>query len=405
MCAAAAGSALALVGLAVAEARGLAAGRAAWLQDADNAATAHNRTNRGAREPRGRADFTARRLYSGSREREDKKRNELMDWRNRVGIEHPVMQAALGGGISRAELAAAVSRAGGLGTLCTIHDPAELRVEIRACREATQGRPFCVNLLFPALTRGHVAVCLEERVPVVSLFFGFNARLVRALRERGSFVLHQVGSLAQAQRALRHGADGLIAQGQGAGGHVLASEPLERLVPKLVEVARDKPVIAAGGIHDRESAVRARELGADGVAAGTRFLLTPESHAHEAYKDRLLSASDTFETLLFSMGWHALHRVVPNGATQRWCARDSLGPMWLRAVTRSVEPLTRLLPQQAAEQVVALQRVERPLFSPIPLVRGMDRRLADVTPLYAGRCVTQIRALLPAAEIVRELSA
>jgi NAD(P)H-dependent flavin oxidoreductase YrpB (nitropropane dioxygenase family) len=327
-----------------------------------------------------------------------------MDWQSRLGLEHRVIQAPLGGGIARAELASAVSRAGGLGTVCTVHDPADFRAEIQLCREQAMGRPFSVNLLFPSMTRQHVEVCLDERVPAVSLFFGFDARLVRRLHERGAFVLHQVGSVAQARRALRDGADALVAQGQGAGGHVLATEPMDSFVPKLIDAARGKPVFAAGGIHDRPSALRARALGAEAVWVGTRFLLTPESHAHPAYKERLLAARSTLETLLFGMGWHALHRVVPNLATERWCARDELGPKWLRAATRILEPLTRLAPPRAAEQVIALQRVDRPLFSPIPLVRGMKAGLVEVTPLYAGECVTRIRELRSAADVVRELS-
>src|SRR4051812_26438235 len=107
------------------------------------------------------------------------------DLRDRLGIEHPIVQAALGGGIARAELAAAVSLAGALGTVCTMLDPAAFRAEIRAAREALGKRPFSANLLLPATRRGHVEACIQERVPIVSLFFGFDRRLVAALHEAG----------------------------------------------------------------------------------------------------------------------------------------------------------------------------------------------------------------------------
>ena len=327
-----------------------------------------------------------------------------MDIRDRLGIERPIVQAALGGGIARAELASAVSRAGGLGTLCTLFDPARFRDEIRACREQVEGRPFSVNLLVPTTRRGHIEVCLAERVPVVSLFFGHDARLVRALHDVGSVVLHQVGTIDEARRALHDGADGLVVQGRGAGGHVLAREPLDAVVPAIVDFARGKLVLAAGGIHDRASVERALSLGATGVWVGTRFLLTPESHAHPAYKARLLATDRTFETLLFGLGWHALHRVAPNGATDRWCARDPLGPAWVRAVNRGIGAMTKVLPPRAAGGVVAAQRIERPFFSPAPMVRGMDDRLVDVTPLYAGECVARIRELKSAADVVRDLA-
>jgi NAD(P)H-dependent flavin oxidoreductase YrpB (nitropropane dioxygenase family) len=238
----------------------------------------------------------------------------------------------------------------------------------------------------------------------VSLFFGFDARLVRALHEAGSVVLHQVGNVEQAERALADGADGLIAQGAGAGGHVLAEAPLDRIVPRLVELARGKPVLAAGGVHDRATAARAVSLGASGVWVGTRFLLSEESHAHDEYKARLLAATETLETHLFGMGWHALHRVVPNEATRRWCARDPLGPRWVRAVQGATERVLSRASAGSIRDVVAAQRVERPFFTGAPLVREMDAAWANVTPLYAGSVVTSIRAVRPAAEITRELA-
>ena len=324
-----------------------------------------------------------------------------MDLRDRLGIEQRVVQAPT---VSHAELASAVSRAGGLGTVHLLRDPARFRAELRACRDALDGRPFSANLLLPQVRRAHVEACLAERVPVVSLFFGFDAQLVAALHAVGTRVLHQVGSVDEARRALHDGADGLVAQGTGAGGHLRATEPLTTFVPKLVAVAGDKPVLASGGIHDRASAEHAVALGAAGVWVGTRFLLTHESHAHPAYKERLLAAETTFETLLFGLGWHALHRVAPNRATARWCARDPLGPRWVRAFNRAVEPLARWAPTRSGDAAVTRQRLSLPLFAASPLTRGMDERLVDVTPLYAGACVARIRDLRSAAEVVRELS-
>src|SRR5689334_18940038 len=98
-----------------------------------------------------------------------------MDLRDLLKIEHRVVQAALGGGIARAELASAVSRAGGLGTVCTLLEPEAFRAELRRCRELCDGASFSANLLFPVLRREHVEACISERVPVVSLFFGFDA--------------------------------------------------------------------------------------------------------------------------------------------------------------------------------------------------------------------------------------
>jgi nitronate monooxygenase len=326
------------------------------------------------------------------------------DARDRLGIEHAVLQAALGGGLSRAELAGAVSGAGGLGTV-GMAAPETYRREIRQTRELSGGKPFAANLLFPAMRRAHVEACVVERVPVVSLFFGFDARVVQALKSAGSIVLHQIGTREQAARALADGADGLIVQSADAGGHVLGTQTLDRIVPEIVSLAGDRVVFAAGGIHDRKSAMAARGLGAGGVSVGTRFLLTPESHAHDAYKTRLLDADSSFVTLLFGVGWHALHRVVPNRATERWCARDPLGPRWVRAVNRTTEALGRWLPGRVSRTAVQRQRVESPFFTPTPLTRGMDERLVDATPLYAGKCVAHVTTLESAASVVREISA
>jgi nitronate monooxygenase len=325
------------------------------------------------------------------------------DARDRLGIEHAVLQAALGGALSRAELAGTVSAAGGLGTV-GMASAALYRGEIRGTRERANGRPFAANLLFPVARREHVEICIAERVPVVSLFFGFDARVVTALHQAGSLVLHQIGTAAQARRALADGADGLIVQGAGAGGHVLATAALSRIGPEILDLAGGRPVFAAGGIHDRASAAAARALGASGVSAGTRFLLTHESHAHGAYKDRLLAAESSFETLLFGVGWPARHRVVGNAATARWCQDDPLGPGWVRAVNRMTATLGRVLPDRVQGRALRAQRIERPFFTPTPLTREMDARLVDVTPLYAGAAVGRIDHLAAAGETVRELS-
>jgi NAD(P)H-dependent flavin oxidoreductase YrpB (nitropropane dioxygenase family) len=195
----------------------------------------------------------------------------------------------------------------------------------------------------------------------------------------------------------------LIAQGLEAGGHLLAGEPLESFLPKVLTVAAGRPVVAAGGIHDSVSAARAIAAGAQAVALGTRFLLTPQSHAHAAYKARLLAAKRTVVTELFGFGWPARHRVVPNAAIERWCE-----PM--RATTRAVLALERLtgllgraLPISAAPKLAKLQRVGSPLYSPALLVPGSPAELVEVTALYAGACVEHIDRLMDAGEIVKNL--
>ena len=276
---------------------------------------------------------------------------------------------------------------------------------IRQAKALSDGRPVAANLLMPFTREGHVRACLEERPAVVSVFFGYARSAVKRLRAEGIFVFHQVGTNEEALRALADGADGLIAQGREAGGHLLATRPLAEALPDIAALAAGRPVVAAGGIHDRASAERAARLGASGVSAGTRFLLTTDSGAHPTYQQRLLDAKSTLVTKLFGAAWPADHRVVPNAATERWCRERADGPSWMIAVNTLLVP-TRWVTSPASKQALAkYQRANRPFFSPQPMTARSAPGDADVTPLYAGACAAEIHALRSAAEVVEELAA
>lgn len=319
-----------------------------------------------------------------------------------LGLRWPVVQAALGGGISTAELAVAVSSAGGLGTIGLMPE-AEFAEQIARAKKELHGAPFAANLLMPLLRRGHVHACVEHRVPVVSVFFGHDPAIVRELKDAGCYVIYQVGDEAEADRVIGDGADALIVQGCEAGGHVRSTQPLADVLPRIRSQHGDIPVLAAGGIFDASSARRARELGADGVAVGTRFLLTPECNAHDEYKQALLDARETLLTNLFGLGWNAPHRVAPNAATRRWCRADAQAPGWLSRLNTLLEGPSRLLPLQAAATLIRWERPALPFFVPFPLSRQMSAGRGEVAPLYAGECVAQIADIRPAAEVLREL--
>lgn len=323
-------------------------------------------------------------------------------WHESLGIRWPIVQAAMGGGISTADLAIAVSRAGGLGTVGLMPEDS-FAAELARAEETLGEIPFAANLLMPMLRRGHLRVCLERRVPVVSVFFGHDPEVVKTLKAEGRFVIYQVGSESEADKVVRDGADALIVQGMEAGGHVRSTERLETLLPKVRKSHPGIPILAAGGIHDTASVRWARGFGADGVAVGTRFLLTPESNAHEAYKRCLVEADETMLTNLFGLGWNAPHRVAPNDATRRWCRENARAPRWLAGLNALSEVPGRLLSMRVAASLVRGQRVGLPFFSPSPLTRGMPER-TGVTPLYAGECVARIGDIRPAGEIVRELA-
>ena len=326
-----------------------------------------------------------------------------MDLLERLGIDVPVVQAGMGGGLSRSRLAGAVSAAGGLGTI-GILPPAFLRSEILTTRELAPGRGFSVNLLMPFVTREHVDVCVETNPPVVALFCGYDAQVVSRLHEAGIFVLHQVGDVSTAKRALHDGADGLIVQGSEAGGHVLAVSPLQQTLPAVLSVSGAHPVLAAGGMVDADDVRGALAAGATAVVAGTRFLLTEEAHAHPDYKKRVLGADDSVITTLFALGWRDPHRVVPNAAVRRWCAEDGRAKTLPRAVSAALLPLARRVPMSAAGRLVERQRVGVPMFSPAAMLEGDSAALIETTPLYAGVGAARIDAVIPAAEAVRRLT-
>jgi len=327
-----------------------------------------------------------------------------MDLLDRLGFDCPIVQAGMGGGTSGAELAGAVSGAGGLGTVGIMLDPQEMRDEIVRARAAAPGRPIAANLLMPFVSSSHVQACVDGGADCVVLFCGFDGRLVERLKAAGVFVLQQVGTIAQAERALGDGADGLIAQGLEAGGHLLGVEPALDFLPKALEVAEGRPVLLAGGIAESQDVRRALDAGAAAAVAGTRFLLTEECAAHPAYKQRVLGATETIETLLFGVAWHERHRVVPNAATARWCRHSPLGPGPVRAINRITAPLMRRLPSSISAGALRMQRRSVPFYGPASILRGMDERLLEVTPLYAGETVARIAGIVPAAQAVRELA-
>lgn len=326
-----------------------------------------------------------------------------MDILDRIGLEHPLVQAGLGGGLATAELAAAVSGAGALGTI-GILSPRGLAREIERAHELAPGKPIAANLLMPFASREHVKACIDGKAAVVSLFFGFDPAMVLQLRTAGIVVLHQVGTVDEARRALADGADGLIAQGREAGGHLLGIEPALQFLPRALAVAQGRPVFVAGGIATAADVQAALNAGAAGAVAGTRFVLTEECRAHPAYKNAVLGAQRTLETDLFGLGWPARHRVVPNAATERWCASDGRAPWWVRQVHQLSTVMTKVMPVDAGAKTTPRQRLWLPLYGPTAPLVGHPASVLDVAPLYAGETARSIHAVVPAAEAVRLLT-
>ncbi|OHV03610.1 NAD(P)H-dependent flavin oxidoreductase [Mycobacterium talmoniae] len=319
-----------------------------------------------------------------------------------LGLQYPVMQAGMGG-VAGGELAGAVSAAGALGTV-GIAAPHAFAAELRRAATLAPGRPVAANLLVPFIRKAHIDVCITAGVAAVVLHDGIPRRWIAALRSAGIPVLCTVGSAAQARQALAAGADGLVAQGVEAGGHLVAERPLAVTLTEVLQAADGVPVLAAGGVADGADVRRLLTAGAAGAVAGTRFLLTTESRAHPDYQRRVLDAQRTIRTLLFGLGWPLPHRVVPNAATDRWCGHSDLGPGLARGLSRVSGPLGRLLPLSARGDTVALQRVSLPLYTPALPLAGMPASVVDRSALYAGETMHRIHDVVAAAEAVARLA-
>ncbi len=207
-----------------------------------------------------------------------------------LGIEHPIVQAAIWPATSP-ELVAAVSNAGGLGSLGAVFESADsLGRQLTRVRELSD-RPFAVNHVVPLLDEAAFALTLEAKPAVVSLALGDPGGLVERAHAAGIKVIHQVHTVRQARQVAARGVDALIAQGGEAGGQGLPQGPSTMvLVPQVVDAVAPLPVLAAGGVADGRGLAAALVLGAQGANVGTRFLAAEEAAAAEAAQRAILAA-------------------------------------------------------------------------------------------------------------------
>ncbi len=207
-----------------------------------------------------------------------------------LGIEHPIFQGGMAW-VANADLAAAVSNAGGLGIIGAGNAPPEwLEKEIKRVKELTD-KPFGVNvMLLSPFVNDIIELLKKERVPVVTTGAGSPQKVIDALKPLGTNVIPVIACVAHAKRVERQGADAVVAEGTESGGHIGELTTMA-LIPQIVD-AVNIPVVAAGGIADGRGFVAALALGAEGVQMGTRFVCAEESPAHTKYKERIVKAGD-----------------------------------------------------------------------------------------------------------------
>jgi NAD(P)H-dependent flavin oxidoreductase YrpB (nitropropane dioxygenase family) len=248
-----------------------------------------------------------------------------------LGIVHPIVLGGMGTATT-APLVAAVSNAGGFGTLGTsAFNAATLDTEVASIRERTE-KPFGINHLLFQIQEDMFAVTLRARPTVTAFAWARKDQNLRDYFQRahavGSKVMYAAGEVPEAVRAAEAGADVIVAQGTEAGGHVgwMASLPL---VPMMVRAVAPLPVLSAGGIADGRGLSAALALGAEGVLLGTRFMATPEAPIHANFKQAIVK-SDGHDTVLTEIPDLTTQRVWPgamsrsqrNKFIERWSGRE-----------------------------------------------------------------------------------
>ena len=241
-------------------------------------------------------------------------------------IEHPIMQGGMHY-VGLAELAAAVSNAGGLGTITglTQKTPADLANEIARCKDMTD-KPFAVNLTFlPSLKQpdypGYVKAIIEGGVTVVETAGRNPVSVLPYLKDAGIKVIHKCTSVRHALKAQAIGCDAVSVDGFECGGH-----PGEDDIPNMILLPRAAdelqiPFLASGGMADARSLVAAIAMGAEGMNMGTRFMATKEAPIHDNVKQAILNATE-LDTRLIMRPLRNTERVLTNPAVERLLAKE-----------------------------------------------------------------------------------
>ncbi len=297
-------------------------------------------------------------------------------------IEHPVMLAGMGG-VSYQALVAAVSEAGGIGTLGAAPMTQDQMVEEMAGVRAATDKPFGVDLLAAlpeSLTRS-VELIIDGRASLFVAGLGVPRDIIGQLHAAGILVASMCGKVRHAVAAVESGCDFVIVQGTEAGGHtgLIATMPL---VPQVVDAVGDRvPVVAAGGIFDGRGLAASLALGADGVWIGTRFIATPEARTVSGYKERLLATLE--DGTVISKGY--------SGKPMR-----AIRSAWTQHIEEHPEQL-RPFPEQ---MLVSLEQGVLHLGGDETTPVDPDRECYP-----AGQGVGAIDSLVPAGDIVRAVVA
>ena len=291
-----------------------------------------------------------------------------------LGVEHPILLAGMGG-VSYAEVAAAVSNAGGFGSLGMAGCPPHfIREQMRKVKNLTN-KPFGVDLLAaqPETLTASVDIIIEEGAKAFIAGLGVPVSILDKLKAAGIVVMCMAGNVRHAVKAAEAGCDVVIAQGTEGGGHT-GSVASVALWPQCVD-AVDIPVVAAGGLFDGRGLAAALAFGCQGVWMGTRFIASEEAHAGQPYKDAIVGMSES-DTVISRAFTGKTLRALANATTKEWEGKE-------------IKPF----PLQALESAAA-NRLG-------PIAGVVDNVDPATMCLAAGQGGGGIEEILPAAEIVR----
>jgi len=287
-----------------------------------------------------------------------------------LGIKYPIIQGGMAG-ISESSLVSAVSNAGGLGIIGSGIMPIEwLRKEIQKTKELTKN-PFAVNLFAgnPNL-EGVIRVIVEEKVPIVFTGGGNPLPLFPHFKASGIKIVAVVPSPRLAKKMEENGADAVVVEGLESGGHI-GTNTTFCLIPQAKKLLEKIPLIAAGGIYDKKTALAAILLGADGVQMGTRFLATKECKISKGYKKKILEATTDEIKVALQFTGHPL-RLIKNQLFEEW---------------------QKLENEEAFPEEIKAEKI----------AGGLTAGDIERIPLLAGSCAGSISEIKSCKEIIEEI--
>ncbi|KAK9139105.1 hypothetical protein Scep_008786 [Stephania cephalantha] len=312
-----------------------------------------------------------------------------------LGFDNGIMLAPMGADVAGPKLVAAVANAGGIGLLASpVNNYDSTARAIKETKKLTK-KPFGVGVLLEFDNAKSIKAIFDEKLACMEVYWGqFPKEMVDEAHKHGIKVIHQVGSVKGAERAIAAGVDCIVAQGVEAGGHVSGTVALTALVPRIVDLVGDRgiPVVAAGSISDARGYVAALSLGAKGICVGTRFIATKEAYANEYYKQQLLlyDEQQTDRTDLYGRAtWRAYVRCLNTPFHEKWRNASNFDTL----VNDESQPI--IGHSLIYWEDITLRRFAGQVANPTT-----EGELENMVML-AGQGVGLVNDIVPAAEVIR----